>query len=80
MTARDVSGSGDLWTEVANRMRDEVARRPYVTLLAGGGLGCLLAGGLALRVLPGLVDLGVRLVVATALPALARVATDPPSP
>ena len=65
--------AADPWSDAAERLSREVARRPYLSLLAAGGLGCLLAGDLALRLLPGLANLGVRLAVATALPGLAQV-------
>lgn len=70
----------DPWADAAERLSREVMRRPYLSLLAAGGFGCLLAGDLALRMLPGLANLGVRLAVATALPTLADVLREFASP
>ena len=72
--------AADPWTDAAERLSREVARRPYLSLLAAGSFGCLLAGDLALRLLPRIANLGVRLAVATALPTLADVLREVTSP
>ena len=61
----------DPWAEATERLRFEIARYPYLSILAAGGLGCLLAGDLALRLLPGLASLGARVALATVLPTVA---------
>jgi len=70
----------DAWEDAATRLRQEVARRPYLALIAGGGVGCLLAGSFALWALPGLVNLGIRVAVASTLPTLAEVVREVVSP
>jgi hypothetical protein len=63
----------DPWVETANRVREEVVQRPYLALLVGGGIGCLLAGGVVLRALPGVVSLGLRVALASTLPTLTEI-------
>ena len=70
----------DEWADTATHLRKEVARRPYLALLAGGGLGWVVAGSFALWVLPGLVNLGFRVAVASTLPTLAVVVSEVVSP
>ena len=66
----------DPWAEAAKRLRQWVARRPYLSVLAGGGVGWFLAGSLGLRMLPGLVSLGARVAVASALPTLTDIVRE----
>ena len=70
----------DPWADAAKRVREGVARHPYLAVAAAGGVGCFLAGGLALRLLPGLLRVGVRVAVASALPTLVQVARAVASP
>lgn len=76
----DDLAAADSWEDIPDRVRSEVERRPYVALLAAGGVGCLLARGLPVRLLPRLVDIGLRLAIAAVLPALARAASLPSAP
>jgi len=77
---RDDSHAQDPWQEIAGQVRGEVVRRPYVALLAAGGVGCVLARGLPVRLLPRLVDIGLRLAIAAVLPTLARAVSEAPAP
>jgi hypothetical protein len=61
-------------------LREEVARRPYLALLAAGGLGSLLAGGHALRILPRWLESEIRLAIATTLPAFAELGREISAP
>jgi hypothetical protein len=70
----------DPWIDAAERLSREVRRNPYLSLLAAGGLGCLLAGGFARRHLPGLAKLGARAALASALPALASLVREATAP
>jgi len=72
--------AADPGADVAGRLGLEVERRPYFALLAAGGLGWLLAGGLALRVLPGLLSLGIRVALVCALPTLTALVREVASP
>lgn len=68
----------DSWEDIPDRVRGEIVRRPYVALLAAGGVGCMLARGLPARLLPRLVDIGLRLAIAAVLPSLARAPGEAP--
>ena len=70
----------EAWADAATRLRHEIVRRPYLALLAGGGVGWLLAGSFALWALPGLVNLGIRVAVLSTLPTLAEVVSEVVSP
>ena len=76
----DDSSSPDAWDDIPDRLRDEVVRRPYVALLAAGAVGGLLARGLPVRLLPRLVDIGLRLAIAAVLPSLAQAASTSRAP
>ena len=75
----DNASAPDSWEDIPDRMRAEVLHRPYVALLAAGGVGCLLARGLPMRLLPRLVDIGLRLAIAAVLPVLLQVVSAPPA-
>jgi len=77
---RDDSSTQKSWEDIPDRLRGEVVRRPYVALLAAGGVGCLLARGLPMRLLPRLVDIGLRLAIAAALPGLVQAVSEPSPP
>ncbi len=64
------------WADATERLARGVESHPYLTLLAAGGLGCLLAGGVARRLLPELAGAGLRVALAAALPGLASVLRD----
>ncbi|MEX2205472.1 MAG: hypothetical protein WEF50_04505 [Myxococcota bacterium] len=70
----------DPWADTANRVREEVVRRPYVALLVGGGIGGLLAGVVVPRTLPGALSLGLRLALASTLPTLTKLVREVASP
>ena len=74
------SSAQDPRAEIADLVRGEVARSPYVALLAAGGVGCLLARGLPMRLLPRLVDIGLRLAIVAVLPALTHAVSEAPAP
>lgn len=69
----------DPWAGAAKSMRAQVAGRPYLALLAAAAVGSVLARGLPLRLIAGLVRPGIRLACAAALSAATGVPRDPPT-